>query len=200
MNDYKLENLIAVINKLRHLVDEKKTWLVGYLRLQALFVYFQYAVASVRIQEENIRKMEGGQHKNFETHIEYEDCLLKIYSSAITTYSNLRTCLGFTQAIINSISDKEQDKDFRKFRDNNKAWVKEVVDKRDRIAAHPEEEDRIVWKPNAWSDNGQVRFRVINPENPESSRQITLEPRNDLEKLRKYLLELTSYLERLWSL
>ncbi len=143
---------------------------------------------------------EVGQHKNFETHTEYEDCLLKIYSSAVATYSNLRTCLRFTKAIIDSIPNKEQDQDFRKFRDDSKAWVEEVIDKRDRIAAHPEEENKIVWKPNAWSDNGQVRFRAINPENPESSRKITLEPRNDLEKLRKYLLELTSHLERLWSL
>lgn len=200
MDDYKLKNLVKVIDKLRPLVNQGEMWTINYLRLQALFVYFQYAVASVRIQEDNIRKMEGGQHRNFATHEEYADCLLKLYSSAVTAYSNMRTCLNFGYAVIESIPESQQDENFKNFRSQNDQWVEDVIDKRDRVAAHPEEENRIVWKPNMWSDNGQIRFRAINHENPESSRQIILEPRNDLEELRKYLSELTSHLERLWGL
>ncbi|MEW5805589.1 MAG: hypothetical protein AB1721_02610 [Patescibacteria group bacterium] len=200
MDDYKLENLVNLIDKLRPLIDEGGGWTVTYLRLQALFVYFQYAVASVRLQEENIQKMADGQHKNFSTHAEYADCLLKLYSSAVTAYSNLRTCLRFSKTIIDSISELDQDGEFKNFRIKYEQWVKGVTNKRDRITAHPEEKDRIVWKPNMWSDNGQVRFRAINPQIPSASQEIILEPRKDLEKLREYLSRLSIHLARTWKL
>lgn len=201
MEDYKLEKIVDLIDKVRPSTnDEKNDRLADYLRLSALFVYFQYAVASVRMQEGNIKNMVGGQHRNFTTHEEYADCLLKLYSSAITAYSNIRTSLNFSYAIIKDVPESLQDKDFKTFRNQNRLWVKNVVDKRDRVTAHPEEKDKIVWKPNMWSDNGQVRFRAINPKCPESSCQIILEPRSDLEKLRLYLLELAHHLERLWNL
>jgi len=200
MNDYELDNIKELIERLRPLVNESKDWEVRYLRLQALFVYFQYAVASTCIQEENIQKMAGGQHRNCSTHAEYADCLLKLYSSAVTAYSNLRTCLRFSNAIINSIQDSEQDEEFKKFRSGYNEWAKALIDKRDRVTAHPEESDKIVWKPNMWNDNGQIRFRAMNSQVPSASRQITLEPRKDLERLRKYLSELLLYLMKLWKL
>lgn len=200
MDDYKLESLANLIDKLRPLIDKEKIWMVRYLRLQALFVYFQYAVASVRIQEENIKKMEGGQHKNFSTHAEYADCLLKLYSSAVTAYSNLRTCLRFSMTVIDSISKSDRDGEFNNFRNQYDLWCRDIVDKRDRIAAHPEEEAGIVWKSNMWSDNGQVKFRVINLHIPSTGRQITLKPRKDLEKLREYISQLLLHLARIWKL
>lgn len=102
MEDYKLPSMPDLIEKLRPTAHTDALASLRLLRLNALFVYFQYSVAAVRLQEASIKAMEGGQDKNFSTHDEYEDCLLKLYSPAINAYSHLRTCLHFARGRLRS--------------------------------------------------------------------------------------------------
>lgn len=201
MSDYQLSAIGSLIEGTRGFTENNGEWLVRYLRLQSLFVYFQYAVALVRAQEENIAKMAGGQHKNFPTHAGYEDCLLKIYSSTVNAYSNIRTCLETTRTLIREIGEGRYDAEFKKFRDGWGRWVDEIIERRDRVSIHPAQHvNQITWKPQSWIDDGRVTFRVIDPVNSVASRSLTLHPRKDLEELRAYLTELSGHLARLWSI
>ena len=188
--DYELHELVLIIDEARKNSAKSDKQMVQYLRLQALFSYFQYSVASVRIQEDQIEKMRSAEFGKSLAHHKYSDCLLKIYSSAITSYSNIRTCLRFCKALLDNI---DQSDELKVFRQKWISWAKDVIDKRDRIVAHPEEENRIVWKPKEWGDDGHITFREINPGAPLTSRKIRLDPRKDLEKLRSYLVELVSF-------
>jgi hypothetical protein len=193
MTDYELNPILDLIEKVRSAPEADPVRTARLRRLNALFVYFQYAVASVRLQEESIVRMAGGQHRNFATHAEYGDCLSKIYSSAIAAYSHLRTCLNFTRALIDDIDIQHQSTAFQEFRDQQTVWARELISKRDTIAAHPEQPNNLVWKPNMWSDDGRIRFAA-------KSRQVMLSPREDLEHLRVYLSELSEHLLESWRL
>jgi len=188
MEDYKLPSIPDLIEKLRPTAHTDALASLRSLRLNALFVYFQYSVAAVRLQEASIKAMEGGQDKNFSTHDEYEDCLLKLYSSAINAYSNLRTCLHFTRGLVEDIpKDATGLTKLEAYRESHAAWARDLIDRRDRIAAHPSQRDALVWKPNMWCDDGRVGFAVRNVDDPSQGRKIILHPRNDLERLRSYL-------------
>jgi hypothetical protein len=201
MPDYQLSAVEDLIDKIRAHSNENNEWLVRYLRLQSLFMYFQYAVASVHVQEESMVKMAGGQHKNFPIHAEYEDCLLKMHSGTVNAYSNIRTCLEITRALIDEISEDRHDQEFKIFRDQWRQWVLDVVDRRDRVSIHPaQHESQITWKPQSWIDDGRVTFRVIDPANPGASRMLTLHPRKVLEEIRTYLTKLSGHLTRLWGI
>jgi hypothetical protein len=203
MSDYQLSAIENLIERTRGFTEGNGKWLVRYLRLQSLFVYFQYAVASVHTQEENIAKMAGGQHKNFSTHAGYEDCLLKIYSGTVNAYSNIRTCLEITRTLIEEIGEDRQDRQdekFKTFRNKWIQWVIDVVDRRDRVSIHPARNvNQIAWKPSSWIDDGRVTFRVIDPINLDASRTLTLHPRRELEELKKYLAGLSEHVARAWG-
>ena len=198
-NDYDLPQLVHIVDKVRPQGSSDDLWMDRYLRLNVVLVYLGYAVATAHSQEENIARMAGGQHKIFTTHQEYGDCLNKIYASAVNAYSNIRTCLETTRALIDEIPRDHQSEGFREFRTMNSEWVQDVIDRRDRVAIHPgQNKKQIVWKPNGWSDNGEVYFHVVNPVIPTGSRKIKLQPKEDLNSLRGYLYELPSHLEHSW--
>ena len=60
--------LIYIEDKLNFLQQKDILWLKRNLRLRSLYTYFQYAVAMVRIQEENIKIMYPHTHKRFVLH------------------------------------------------------------------------------------------------------------------------------------
>jgi hypothetical protein len=188
MDDYKLAPLVDIIERARPSAYSNADATARFWRLNALFVYFQYSVAAVRLEEASIKAMAGGQDRNFATHDDYEDCLLKLYSSAINAYSNLRTCLHFARAIADDIPKNAPGfAQLAAYRTSHDAWAKDVIERRNRIAAHPEKRDVLVWKPNGWSDDGRVFFVPRNIDNPDQSQKIVLHPRDDLEQLRSYI-------------
>ena len=201
MDEYELIPIKELIAKVREAEASDPVWTLPRLRLDALFVYFGYAVASVHMQEENIQKMAGGQQKNFATQAEYGDCLNKIYSSGITAYSNLRTCLHFSKSIIDDIPKEKLSPEFEAFRSRHYIdWAKELIDNRNTVAAHPNNPGGIVWKPNMWSDDGRIGFNAINLGNISLSRKVTLHPRVDLNHLRAYLGGLPDHLSESWGM
>lgn len=132
--------------------------------------------------------MEGGQDKNVSTQDEYEDCLLKLYSSAINAYSHLRTCLHFARGLVEDIpKDATGLATLEAYWESHAAWARDLIERRNRIAAHPAQRDALVWKPNMWCDDGRVGFTVRNVDDPSQGRKIILHPRSDLERLRSYL-------------
>ena len=140
-DSYELSQLGKLIDSIRDLSKEA-SWVKKYLKLQALYVYFGYAIAEVHVQEEQIDLMEGGQHKNFENHEAYSDSLNKLYSSALSSYGYMRVVLHFTLDLI-EISQKELYSSYlEEFRTNWKDWVLALIDKRDRIQAHPNYEKK----------------------------------------------------------
>ena len=145
LNDYALNPITELIVKVRPDKDSDAKNTIRIRWLNALFVYFQYAVASVRQQEENIDKMGENEHRNFATRVEYADCQTKIYSDAIAAYLFMRTCLNVSLSIIETISSQKQNSEFKEFRKIHRPWVKDLVKKRDIFAGHPEK--YFVWKP-----------------------------------------------------
>lgn len=184
-NDYKLDELVQLIH-LSKTDTESAEKMTRYLRLQALFVYFQYTVASVRLQEQEIKFLTAGNWGSSMTGFDSEDHSLKMFTSAITAYSNLRTCLNFSRAILSSFNQDGQLKTIRQDPEWVK-WAKNVIEKRNRVTSHPYEKDKIVWKRSNCSDDGSITFRAINISSPTLSPHFVLTPRKDLEKYREYL-------------
>lgn len=76
---------------------------------------------------------------------------------------------------------------------NAQMRAKNLVDKRDRIQAHPHEEWAIAGEAYGRNSNGEVYFSTRDFTNSGKSRKITLTPRKDLEILRSYLKEISMY-------
>jgi hypothetical protein len=196
-NDLELPQVKKLIEFARPLSQEKeKFWLTQYLQLQSLNIYFHYATTLVRIQEENLKLMENGEHKNFSSHEAYAESELRIYSSALGAYAHMRTCLHFARKLSEAIPNDKNLEDFRK---DQKEWAKNLIDKRDKLQAHPYQGWAQVWKRNMRSSDGKIGFPVRNLIDPTKNLELIINPREDLEILRKYLEKLMVHLERIYQ-
>ncbi|MDO8566128.1 MAG: hypothetical protein Q7S04_03025 [Candidatus Moranbacteria bacterium] len=195
MDDFELSEVKELIELVRLKVDDG-FWMVQYLRLQSVYIYFQYAVVQTRIQEENLKLMENGEHKNFPAHEAYAESDLRIYSSALSTYAYMRTCLHITYELAEAIPNDEE---LKKYREENKAWGKDLIDKRDKLQAHPYNECALVWKRTMRSSDGRIEFPIRNLVDLSKSEKIMIWPRKNLEEVRIYLQTISIHLKRLYG-
>ncbi|MCK9187454.1 MAG: hypothetical protein M0P05_02905 [Candidatus Colwellbacteria bacterium] len=188
----KIKNLIDIIRP-----RSKNTfWMVQYLRLQSIYVYFQYAVAQVRIQEENLILMENGEHKNFDSHEAYAKSDLRIYSSALAAYAHMRTCLHLAYELAEA---KSNDTEFKNFRETHKDWAEGLIEARNRLQAHPYHEHALVWKRTMRSSDGRIEFPIRDLKDLSKSKKIAIHPRRTLDELRIYLETLSDHLKRAYE-
>lgn len=189
IEDYEIADLDRFIDVVRSSIGDEQKFNVLYIELFSLRDYFRYAVSEIHTQEENLTKMENGEHKNFAINEEYQESEMRIFSCAISSYGHMRTCLHFAKMIC-----KEEDNpQLLAIREKYKEWAKNLVDKRDRIQAHPHEEWAIAGEAYGRNSNGEVYFSTRDFTNSGKSRKITLTPRKDLEILRSYLKEISMY-------
>ncbi len=90
-------------------------------------------------------------------------------------------------------------KDLEELFNKSSALFKDISHKRNRIGSHPDDEhgkDHMVVSHHFWSTDGQIGFSVINLDSPDSSEKIIISPRENLEKLRQFLILLFSELAR----
>ncbi|MFA5368750.1 MAG: hypothetical protein WC303_01930 [Candidatus Paceibacterota bacterium] len=193
--DYEIDSLNKFVDVVRFLMKDEQKFNALYIELFSLRDYFKYAVSEIHTQEENLAKMENGEHKNFATNEEYQESEIKIFSCAISSYGHMRTCLHFTKMICK----KENNPQLLAIREKYKEWAKNLVDKRDRIQAHPHEEWAIAGEAYGRNSNGEVYFSTRDFTNSGKSRKITLTPRKDLEILKNYLKEVSMYFINLLS-
>jgi len=195
MNDFELPQVKKLIDSIRS-KNENTFWILQYLRLQSAYIYFQYAVTQVRIQEENLKLMENGEHKNFPSHDAYAESDLRIYSSALAAYAYMRTCLHFTYELAEAVPNDEE---FGQFREEYKLWAKELIGRRDRLQAHPYNEYALVWKRTMRCSDGRIEFPIRNLNNLAKSEKWIINPRRNLDELRMYIENLSTHLERLYN-
>ena len=195
MDDFELPKVKELISFPKLNDSSNEFWETQYLRWQSLYMYFQYSVAQVRIQEENLKLMENGGHQNFPTHKEYAESDIKIYSSALAAYAHIRTCLNFAKELSEAV---ENSKELEKLREDNKNWGTEVVNKRIILQAHPYQDDQLVWKRSMRNSNGNIEFPIRNIKKTIENRKIIINPRQDLERLRIYLEDLSIKLKNIY--
>ncbi len=195
MSDFELSKVVALIDLVRSWTKDDPSWMTPYLHLQSLFVYFQYAVSQVRIQEENLSFMEDGEHKHFPSHDLYVESELRIYSSALGAYAHMRTCLHFARQLSES---RPNDQLLSDFRGKNESWACDLIGMRDVLQAHPNNEYALVWKSTMRSSDGRVEFPIRNLEIPKDSKKVIIHPRKDVDRLRSYLDELADHLKRVY--
>ncbi|MFA6252159.1 MAG: hypothetical protein WCX74_02050 [Candidatus Paceibacterota bacterium] len=186
--DYEIDELDRFIDIVRSFY-EKDGFNALYIKLFSLRDYFRYSVSEIRTQEENLELMKNGEHNNFATNEEYQESEMRIFSCAISSYGHMRTCLHF----VRMICKEKDDPQLLAIREKYKKWAENLVDKRDRIQAHPHEEWAIAGEVSGRNSNGEVYFNTRDFTKSSKSRKITLTPRKDLEILRSYLKEISIY-------
>ena len=152
-----------------------------YLRLHGSIYYFEYAVGAVHAQEWALttKQADGA-----------------IVGSAVAVYSHMDSCLRMFDLALNGTSNPQARLLRREYRDWKENHIRHI---RDRVAAHPEEDEKrssgkkffVMSKRSSICSNGTVVIRQIAVKVPHESDMISLTPRQDLEKLKSYLEQLS---------
>lgn len=140
-----LNSLYQSVNKL--MGSDVVLYERGFL-LSALYLYLAYTEAQVRIFEEN--NTSDLNDLATSDYPKYSDMQYKIFSSAISTYAFIASCLKFSEKLI-------------KLEKWNK-WINGIKEKRHRLSGHPDEkygEKIVAHKRSSLSSRGEVRFNIV---------------------------------------
>lgn len=197
MTYYHIPKLEALLKEIQPKTADP-VWLLRHLRLRGALAYFQYAVASIRSQQESLELYTSESYRGKPKDV-YEDILTRIYAHAVSAYAHMRTCLRFTRELIDEVSEAAKSTAFESFREEHRSWIEILVERRNRVSAHSEKSGRMVIDPYSWSDRGIIRFHVLNEQNPTKSPNIELRPNEDFTKLWDYLDGLSDQLRSAWQ-
>lgn len=190
IKDYEIESLARLINSClnpKHTVNDE--WMRRYLAFHSVYYYFEYSVGMVQAQEIALTE-----HR--------PDPI--ICGSAVSAYANMGACLK----LLNKALTNFKNSDIESIKSRNLDKTKRINVIRDRISAHPYEEDKsnperekfIISKRGGYNSNGVVWIRQVSYDDRlhSQSRQFELTPRIDLEILRNYLSEIATSLIKIW--
>jgi len=128
-----------------------------------------------------------------------------ICGSAVSAYANMGACLKLLTKALSEFKNSDLESVAKRHSVN----IKRVRVIRDRITAHPYEEEKVhperekflISKRSGYSSDGRVWIRQISydPAFHSRSKKFELTPRIDLENLRDYFSDLSEVLIRLWS-
>lgn len=160
-----------------HFQIRTEEWRFRKVQVGSMLSYFNFAKTQIMDYE--------SEYKNLSLDFKPTKCV----SCGIAAYGHMRSCLHFAEKIAHSIK-----KDIAIY----KPWMKDLIDKRDRIQAHP----NVYRKPGTKKDISTINVHecvLISPDKlqfplwdqnltkAEDRIEIILAPREDLSKLSELL-------------
>lgn len=190
IQDYQISTLANLINNcLNPKQQSGLIWARRYLSLHSVIYYFEYAAGMVQTQERALSE-------------KLPDPI--ICGSAVSAYANMGACLKLLGKAISGFTHPE----VLLATKHHLANIKRIEDIRNRITAHPYEEEKgtmgrkkfLVSKRSGYSSDGRVWIRQVSydPTFHSRSKKFELTARVDLENLRNYLSELAEVLTKQW--
>lgn len=202
--------IIPGISDLINLVKNKSpkmVWLFRHAYLDTLWIYWRYAVASVRVFQETIKQPELKQSGNNLSDDEKDDLRFKNRASAVSAYQYMRICLTackiLTDNALRSSASDETAKNIQAFKNEYKSYAKKIVDIRNLVGSHPEKTHKLISESGAYGIglNMKIGFCTINLDELKLNKDsIQLDPGKDLLTLQKYIIGLMPLLKKCWSI
>lgn len=189
-SDYQIPVLADLINNCLNPKHQMSlSWAKRYLSLHSVVYYFEYATGMVQTQERALSER-------------LADPI--ICGSAVSAYANMGACLKLLKKAISGFTHPKVKLVIKHHSTN----IKRIEDIRNRIAAHPYEEEKrtkgrekfLISKRSGYMSDGRVWIRQVSydPTFHSRSRKFELTPRTDLENLRNYLSGLAEVLTKQW--
>ena len=161
--------------------------------LSLLYIYLCYAEAQIYIFEEQSKLLIEYGHKN---QTKYTDRQYKRPSSALGFYIFASICTDAIKKLLPLKSDQSA----------WDGWLKNMKLLRNRTAAHPTDEiegrqtRRVVLSKRTSDgyDEGKITFNLINHDDLNNKRSVTINPLEDFDKLVNYVNESIGVMRTAW--
>lgn len=199
---YRIDSLVDLLKN--HELERRRPrrlWLRRLALLENLNNYYRFSVGMARLFQDAVFRQTEQLEKNLST----DDFDNKLHAGAIAFYGLSRVCLESARmlsedAVLYASSEEKADA-LQEHRDRYASWARTVINKRNKIAAHPHEAREMFLGPKRWYNDGTVIFKGVDLEHitiPE--KEYSLEPAKDLRELRKYIEEVTEHLRSVYEI
>ncbi len=197
-DNYELDSVINLYKKVHN--KKSPNWVWGYRQayLSHLLNYWRFTIATIRIFQEELEKSEKERFRD-------DDLNNKVHATSINSYNLMRICLKACEILSNNaaystVSD-EFSKKLQKFRRENKKLGYCIVERRNKLGAHPDSCNCMVEGTMRWGSDGKVTFSTLNLRSMRTNkREIDIDPTKDLIRLKKYINNLMGYLSACWGI
>lgn len=179
----------------------RRLWLRRLALLENAYSYYKFAVSAVLLFQECSKKSTNRSIDNsLRTDLENRS-----HASALAFYTHSRVCIksirSLTEEAVFSSADEEKVTLLQKHRDKYSSRIKNIIDKRNDICAHPHDARKMIINPSSWGTDGTLIFSTIDLEHlTKKDEKYKLVPVEDLKEVRKYIAETVVHLKSIYNL
>jgi len=203
---YRLNEVLQIMETMSGKAP-RRVWIWRKIHLQGLLNYWFWAVASCRTNRMAATELAQRISDLSQTlDVTYDqDLNSRGISAAVATYGHMRVCLRFCSSLADnafqSSVTEEAAEALVKYRVDNGAWAKNLIDARNKITAHGDDARKMVTSLGSWGTSGDASFTLIDlwTLGPAGA-SIHLRPDEEIVAMYKYIKGLVPLLEDCWGI